>query len=343
MPLLLFLLACSGGSHVLRAGTDPTSDAGGARVALPGLSDVACDNSDCRALVAGSLLSLPDATPVGTAGALAAFDVLRVTSAGWEVEGACGPDAQASAPRCVAPLAADGTPGTPVPVPTLPPALEEDTPSFSAAATAFGAAWNAGIAAGWRSGFHRVIVGPGGGRITWLRGIDGAGQLVRAGNGSRTVRLGAATASVSWPGWLALHPTGVEAYLVAWPSPLVRAFDPTTLDLRWTLPVDGAARGLFVDPGGRWLLVAVGPGTTERLVEWSLPALTPTPSADLARDEVLRALDHPPAEETLVIDLATHTVAARAKGELRRFLPLPDRPLLATDAEIVYVTPGALP
>jgi hypothetical protein len=336
VPTLLLLLACAAGSRPTGPDAGGATEAPGTRIPLPGLADVACTGSECRALVNGSLVSLPDATPLGAPGALAAFDTLRATAIGWEVEGPCA----SPGPRCVAPLAADGTPGALVAA--LPgPTLEEDTPSLARAAETFTVAWNAGIAAGWRSGFHRLIVGPGGGRITWIRGLDGAGQLVRAGAGSRTVRLGAATAAVSWPGWLALHPTGVEAYLVAWPSPLVRAFDPATLDLRWTLPVDGPARGLFVDPGGRWMLVAVGPGTTERYVEW--PLAVPTPTRDLAADEVLRALDHPPADATLVIDLATHAVVARAAGELRRFLPFPDRPLLATDREIVYLTPGALP
>ncbi|MDP2305303.1 MAG: hypothetical protein Q8P18_04670 [Pseudomonadota bacterium] len=340
MSPLLLLLACPGAPRVASASVAAAPSSSESRLLLPGLSDVACDGADCRALVRGTLVSLPGAAPIGTVGALEAFDTLRFTPSGWEVEGRCVP--LAPGPRCVAPLAADGAVGVLAPA-AAPPALEQDAPSLGAAAIEFGAAWNAGIAAGWRSGFHRVIVGPGSGRITWLRGIDGAGQLVRVGNGSRTARLGSATASVSWPGWLALHPTGVEAYLVAWPSPLVRAFDPTTLDIRWTLPVEGAARGLFVDPGGRWLLVAVGPGTTERLVEWPLPSLEATPTGDLSRDEVLRALEHPPMDGVLVIDLSTQSVVARAEGELRRFLPLPDRPLLATDREIVFFTPGALP
>ncbi|MDP2313003.1 MAG: hypothetical protein Q8P41_08865 [Pseudomonadota bacterium] len=338
MPILLLLLACTAGSRVNQPGNRAEAEAGDARLPFPGLSDLACDRTDCRALVAGTLVALPGGAPVGAAGALATFDTLRVSAPGtWAVEGPCEPG-----PRCVASLGADGTPGVSTPAPGLPP-LDEDAPSLASAAEAFGAAWNAGIAAGWRSGFHRVIVGPGGGRITWLRGIDGAGQLVRVGNGSRTVRLGAATASVSWPGWLALHPTGVEAYLVAWPSPLVRAFDPATLEMRWTLPLEGAARGLFVDPSGRWLVVAVGPGTTDRLVEWPVPSLSPVPTADLARDEVLRAIEHPRTDSVVVIDLATQAVAAEARGELRRFLPLPDRPLVATDKEVVYFTPGALP
>ena len=147
---------------------------------------------------------------------------------------------------------------------------------------------------------------------------------------------------VSWPAWLALHPTGVEAYLVVWPGPVIRAFDPGTLEIRWTLAVEGAARGLFVDPGGRWLLLAVGTSETDRLLDWPILPPSAEPGADPNRDEVLRLLPAPPSDEVVVVDLATHTVAARARGSYRRFLPL-DRPVLATDREVVFLTPGALP
>ena len=232
----------------------------------------------------------------------------------------------------------------PVPTPIAAPVvtLEESPLPLFDFADAFTAAWNRGLREGWRGGFHRVVVGPGGGRITWLRGLDGAGQLVRAGSGSRTVRLGAATSAVSWPGWLAMHPTGAEAYLVAWPAAVVRGFDPTTLEVRWSLPMDGPAQGLFVDPGGRWLVVATGPEGTERFVDWPTPLPEPGAAADPARDEVLRRLDRPPIDTVLVIDLATQSVVARARGAYRRFLPL-ERPVLATDREVVFLVPGALP
>ena len=104
--------------------------------------------------------------------------------------------------------------------------------------------------------------------------------------------------------------------------------------------LDGAASGLFVDGSGRWLVVSEGPPATDRLIDW--PAVSPDPNAaaDPWRDEILRGLDRPPSDATVVIDLATHAVAARARGSLRRFLPLPDRPVLATDREVVFVSPG---
>ncbi len=335
--LLSLLLAACGDSAAVRAPAETAAPVGD-RVPVARLADVACDGATCRALADGNLLALPDRTPIGAPGAFAGADTLRVGPGGWEVEGPC--PAEVSGDRCVRVLGADGAPGTPTPVRAAAPTVGDPLP-LSEAAEAFTAAWNHGLAREWRSGFYPVVVGPGGGRITWLRGLEGAGQLVRAGAGSRTVRLGAASSSVSWPAWLAVHPTGVEAYLVAWPAPVVRAFDPATLEVRWTLPVDGAAQGLFVDPGGRWLVVATGPGTTERFVDWPVPR-PELGERDPHRDEVLRTLDRPPMDEVLVIDLALHEVVGRARGTYRRFLPL-QRPVLATDREVVFLTPGELP
>ncbi|MFN7142878.1 MAG: hypothetical protein ACK4YP_03815, partial [Myxococcota bacterium] len=210
MLLSLLLFAC--GPGVATGGAAPSSGSGAAppRIAVPGLDDVACDGADCRALADGALLRLPDASPIGTLDMLAGADTLRVTPRGWEVEGPC-PD---SAARCARVLGPDGAPGAPVPI-DVPAPLTGDPLPLAEAAEAFTAAWNRGVAEGWRSGFLPLVVGPGGGRITWLRGLDGAGQLVRTGAGSRTARLGAASSSVSYPAWLAMHPTGVEAYLVA--------------------------------------------------------------------------------------------------------------------------------
>jgi hypothetical protein len=316
-------------------GTSPTSTL--ARLAVPGLVDVACADADCLALAAGTLHALPSGTAVPSPPGLDAYDTLRAVPGGWEVEGPC-PTGRCAATLHVSPPALDA----PRPAPLLPLA-EADVPSLSAAGDVFASAWNVAIHAGWRSGFTRVLVGPGGGRITWLRGIDGAGQLIRAGAGARTVRIGATTSPVSFPGWLALHPTGTEAYLVAWPSPWVKAFDPASLASRWTLPLDGAAQGLFLDAKGRWLLVGEGPSGTDRFADWDLAAAEATPTADPARDEAVRALDRPPMDATVVIDLASHTVAARAAGRFRRWIDLGDHLLLATDREIVTFPPGDLP
>lgn len=332
--LLSALLACHPPVPVASGDRDAAPTTPGGR-SLPGLRDVACDSAGCVALCADGLVTLTDGRALVAPAIAAPFDTVRATNGGWELEGPCEQG------RCAVTWTAEGL-GAPAPRPAPALLLEDDPPGFGDDALRFAAAWNKGVAAGWRSGFHRVIVGPGEGRITWLRGMDGGGQLLRSGGGSRSVRLGGAASAVSFPGWLALHPTGVEAYLVAWPSPLVRAFDPGTLDIRWTLAVEGAARGLFVDPGGRWLVVVVGSTETDRSLDWPIPAPVADAPADPNRDELLRTVPGPPQTEVVVIDLALHVVAARARGSYRRFLPL-DRPLLATDREVVTFQPGALP
>ncbi len=333
MSILLLLLTCA--PHTvppLSVGTSPASRSEG-HLRLPGLVDVGCAGTECVALVGDRLLRLPDATPLPSPPGLTAFDTLRAVAAGWEVEGPC------PSGRCVARFAVDADaigplhPGVPLPLP------EAEPRSLTDAAEAATTAWNTAIRSEWRSSFGRVAVAPGGGRLTFLRGVDGAGTLVRAGGGSRAIRVATVTTAANFPAWIALHPTGTEAYLVVWPSPWVRAFDPSTLASRWTLLLDGAAQGLFVDATGRWLLVGVGAGGTDRLTDWALPAVDSTD--DPARDEVLRAQERPTIQKTLVIDLASHTVAAEAEGSLRRCLRVGDQMLLATDRAIVTFRPEA--
>jgi hypothetical protein len=300
-------------------------------LAFPGLRDVACSEAECRVLANGQLLRLQDGTPVGLAPPTA--DTLRFDGR-WLAEGKC-PD---TPERCVWSVG-DESPVEHSRYTTVPAPLDDGTARLEALAASFTPAWNRGLERGWRSGFSRLVVGPGGARITWIRGFDGAGQLVRSGAAARTARLGSATSPVSYPAWVAMHPTGIEAYLVTWPGTVVRGFDPGTLDIRWTLPLEGAAQGLFLDPGGRWLVLGVGPPNVDRLIDWPAPAPDPEAVHDPNRDEVLRAADRPPMDEVVVVDLATHTPAARAAGTFRRFLPL-DVPLLATDREVVRLHPG---
>lgn len=346
--LATLLLACR---HAPPApGTAPGDDpaeAGISRLALPGLRDVACASPDaaastpdaCVALVPGGLRAIRTAAlheespPLPAPEGIRAFDTLGYKSGAWTVEGAC---AEA---RCARALTLDPPAlGEPSPAPAL-PALTDEFGALDVEARAFTAVFNQGTRNRWRTGFSRLVVGPGGGLITWVRGSGGAGQLMRVGAGSTFVRVPAAESPVSYPAWLALHPTGAEVYLLPWPTTVLTAVDPMTLRTRWTVALEGAGRGLFLDESGRWLLAEVGSGTSETYVDWPIPRPAEGP-LDPFRDEVQRALPRPAAVEVVVIDVATKRVAVRAGGTFRRWLALADgRRLLATDREVVVFRP----
>jgi hypothetical protein len=236
-------------------------------------------------------------------------------------------------------------------------AFVDEAPPVREDAAAWTAAWNLGRARAWRSPFSRVVVAPGGAMLAYFRG-PGGGTLVRS-PGRGAVRIVAPDAPASWPAWLAMHPTGTEAYLLPWPSSVLVAVDPASLATRWSLPLEAPAHGLFVDPGGRWLLAEVAEGDVgagealrSRWTDWPTPAHhTPADDAraqalglsqapDPTRDEVVRTWERPPSTAVSVIDLARGEETLRVPGAYRRWSILPDgRLVLATDRSVVIHRP----
>lgn len=339
-PVLLLLLAGCPKPEPAAVGAvaAPVATPAPFRLPLVGLRDVACGASGCVALTARGLLRVPSLEPLVLPGLPPAWDTLGAAADGGLVlEGPCEQG------WCRAPVegAALG-PMAPAPAPALAvaPALPDlvaevgDLARFAARRAELG----------WRAPFTRLLVAPDGAPISLSRGGDGAGQLVRAGAPPRIVRIPVAASAATFPATLALHPDGAEAYVVAWPDASVRAFDPATLAVRWSVSVGGPAQGLFVDPSGRWLVTQTGPEDDERLVDWPLPALDAGAAADPTRDEVLRRQDRPRADRTVVVDLAAQAVAVEARGAFRRFTVAEDaRLVLATDQELVFFTPRSLP
>lgn len=335
-PLLLLaalVSACAPRQGPGPGGPDPgaVTDVPVSRLPFAELRDVACAPDGCLALTAAGLVKLD----AGFARVVlpGTWDTLRWTGERFEIEGPC------DAGRCAAPLGADLAPATAAPVPATAPKVEDAPPPLVDQAKGWEGWWNLAISKGWRAGFRRVLIGPGGGLITWSRGGEGVGQLVRTGMPRTFVRIPVPASAVSWPAWLAMHPTGAEAYLMAWPSTALVALDPVTLQTRWSAPLDGAGAGLFVDPGGRWILAEVGDGRSDRFLDWPTLALDPAPADDPFRDEVLRDLPRPDARAVVVIDVAAQAVVARASGRYRRFLPRGDGWVLATDREVVRPLP----
>jgi len=357
LSVLTLLLACASKKDpaaVSAAVAKPTTTV--ERLPFPALRDVACmpavaspppgaDGSSsarahvagpaCFALTASGLVPLRDAfapmsLPADVSAAVVTAEGLAIADGTLMLLGNC-PEGPCARPLTLEPASV----GAHVPQPALPPVTEADM-SLADAAALFTDTHNRAVAAGWRTGFHRVVVAPGGALIVWTRGLDEAGQLSRTSPGRATVRLPSPRAAVSYPAWLAMHPTGSEAYLLPWPSSVLTAFDPVSLVTRWALPLEGAAHPLFIDAGGRLLLAGVGTSDTDRWTDWPLRDGRGA-VADPARDESLRAAERPSTDSVVVVDLDIGESIARARGAFRRWLALPDgRFLLATDREVVF-------
>lgn len=192
-----------------------------------------------------------------------------------------------------------------------------------------------------RIGFYRLVVAPDGGRIALIPG-NGA-TLMHTGHGIKAVRLGLQDAQQPWPATLALHPTGRELYILAWPDGVLRALAPETFEPHWTLALEAPAHGLYIDGTGRYLLGqltdldADAPEGGDRPAA-SLNRLAPWPEPDGATDDaVLRERDAPPATGTFVIDLGTKSVAAALPGRLRRSIGLTGGLLVATSEALQFI------
>lgn len=256
------------------------------------------------------------------------MDTLSATADGWAVQGVC------PGGGCAWDIARDFSvqPG-PRKVPMDSPPLRDEPGTLTEEVSALTSWWRAHDPVTTRIPFLPVLVSPDGRPVVLTRGSGGSGQVF---TGGRALPVAIPPSPSSWPGWFTLHPSGREAYVLAWPSGVLRAFDPVGLVPRWTVDLGGAATGLFLAAGGRFLLAVTGPGTTERLVDWPIRALEGDPTAD----EWLRIEPRPPADAVVVVDVATRTRLARVPGKYRRFLARPDGTLLvATDREIATIRP----
>ncbi len=312
---------------------EPTAPRGVERAPFAELRDVACVADRCVVMAGGSLRvwgGVPSSIDAST------WDTLRAEDDGLVAEGPC---TTAPGGRCAYAVALEPPAVRPLPDPPPLPPLEDAPPPLSTFVERWAAAWNVSLANGWRAPFHRAVVAPGGAAITWTRGYDDSGQLIRTSPGRAQARLSAPRSPASDPSWLAIHPTGAEVYLSPWPATTLSARDPVTLAARWTVSFESAAHGLFVSADGRWIVAELGPPDTDRLDDWAPYAVEPAPTHDPWRDEAVRARPRPPATHTVLVDLATHDEAFRAAGSFRRFTSDRGRVVLATDREVVWYTP----
>ncbi len=199
------------------------------------------------------------------------------------------------------------------------------------------AAWAALMEAGQRLPFQRRVPVAGGGMITYQRELGGGpGKLLRIGGGFRSVAAPGTIHDVSCEGWLAPHPSGLEVYLLLWPSPTMIAYDTRSMATRWSLDLPAPAQGLFVDPAGRYALLSLTePPDPDRLTDYAPPTLSADPGADPLRGSEALPDDHPTPTGVVLVDLAAKRVAAQASGAFRAWVASPDGAwLLATQTSI---------
>ena len=279
------------------------------QIAVGDLRSLACDASICLA-IDGTTLARVDLEPlVLTAiGPLARTGSI-VSDGGWWLVHACGSGwCRASLDPATGALGADA----PLPPPT---------PAFPADLSTLAARWNAMIAHGWRSPFQTRIPAPGGGVVSYLRGLPpSSAQLMRTGPAPAVAPAPTSSQPGTYPGWLALHPTGQEAYVLVWPDGDLRALDPARLEERWRLTLRRGAHGLFVDPGGRYLLAEQsGAVEHDRYVDFEVQ--TVGAGADPTGDPELALRARPPGAQTIAIDLARHETAIVLDGAYVAWIP----------------------
>jgi hypothetical protein len=280
------------------------------RIAVQDLRTLACDASTCLA-IAGTSLARVDLEPLAltVVAPLAQTGTLVTDEHGWSLVHACdGGWCRASLDPATGALGADAP---------LPPPV----PAFPSDSTALATRWNAMIAKGWRSPFQTRIPSPGGGVVSYLRGLEpSSAQLMRTGSAPAVAPAPASSEPATYPGWLALHPTGREAYVLVWPDGELRAIDPTRLAEHWRLALRPGAFGLFVDPGGRYLLAEqAGEVAHDRLVDFEV--VTVGACADPTGDAELALRARPPGAETVAIDLARHESALTLDGAYVAWVP----------------------
>ncbi len=281
-----------------------------ARRAVPGLREVHCDDDGCSWFTATERVR---------------FDLASLEPIGTEPLEHVGDRIESS------PLSAVfGEHENPMDE-ILEGAQDEQTPEPEAPANplqAEVALWSEWMAAGSPLPFHRRVPVVGG-MVTYQRGLGGGGgKLLRMGGGFRTIDAPGTEHTVTCEGWLAPHPSGLEVYLLLWPTATLTAYDARALIPRWDLELPGPAQGLFVDPAGRFAMLALTePPDPDRLTDY--------PPADLAGNAGLIS-DHPAHTHALLLDLASGRTAAQAEGSLVAWLPTPDGAwLMATDSELL--------
>jgi hypothetical protein len=198
------------------------------------------------------------------------------------------------------------------------------------------ARWNVQIAGGWRSPFQEQVPTPTGGRLTYMRSMaPGMARLVRFGGGMHAQPAPRASSPFAYRRWLALHPTGKQAYLVPWPHTEVLAVDPDRLLTGWRLDLGSPTLGLFVERTGRYLIGETGAEPSDdRLLDYSGKPIAVDDGVDPSADPHIAEIPRPMGTHTIVIDLEAQTLVARLPGTYRRWVQVDGGALIATSEAV---------
>ncbi|NOY25898.1 MAG: hypothetical protein GXP62_08510 [Oligoflexia bacterium] len=333
-------------------------DDGGGSVGGGSVGGIVCTATGCQALAEGVLQTFDPRTLAHEPGSPLPWGDRLLAAPGPTVTGPC-PDQPKI--RCAASL--DAVLAGEAPLALAP---DHDPPRDAAD---LATAWNVARSDGGRVGFAARAPAPAGGAMVLVRGSDGT-RVMQSGAGVRFMDLpdpaepgqaahvqaahGQAQAApgeaqpatgAAYLRALALHPTGQEAYALAFPGTSLLAFDPVGLRPRWRLPLHPQAHGLFIEHDGRLLVVEEGgQPDPDRLLDTgtqdpSLPE-NARPYSDLA----IELMDRPDATSTALVDLAQRRLVWREPGRYRSLLALDDGAfLLATDRAILRLVLPAPP
>ena len=195
-----------------------------------------------------------------------------------------------------------------------------------------GARWNRQISAGWRSPFQEYVPTPTNGRLSYMRSLQSdSARLMRIGGKLRAQPAPHAKSPVAYRRWLALHPSGQQAYLAPWPHTEIIAVDPDRLLTGWRLDLEAPTLGLFVDATGQYLVGETGGSTDlDRLLDFSGDPIAVPDGVDPAGDPHLAEIPRPVSTHTVVIYLTQQTLVARLPGTYMRWVPVKGHVLIAT-------------
>ena len=205
--------------------------------------------------------------------------------------------------------------------------------------------WNQQIAGGWRSPFQEQIPTRTGGRVVYMRSMQaGTARIVRIGGGMRAQPAPTAPGPAAYRRWLALHPSGEQAYLAPWPHTEIIAIEPDQLLTGWRLDLEAPTLGLFIDETGTYLIGETGAEPSEdRLLDYSGGPLKVEEGQDPAGDPKMAKLPRPRGTHTIVVDLERQALVAQLPGTFQRWVPVPNAVLIATTQAVARLPLKAKP